>query len=95
MRRTVIALFICISSLACVLGTVPQGEIPPVESPAHTAGSPAASTATVVPIVPAASPVPSFTWTTYTTGDNVNDMAFDSAGNLWAATSGGAGPVEG
>jgi ligand-binding sensor domain-containing protein len=43
---------------------------------------PVGSTETAVP-----SPPP--TWTTYTNGNDVNDLAFDKAGNLWAATSGG------
>ncbi len=39
------------------------------------------SAATTTPLPPA--------WTTYTSGNDVNDLAFDKAGNLWAATSGG------
>lgn len=75
MRRIVIGTLACLLSLACVMSVPQQKDATPVVSTAQ-----AAETAT--PPLPLA-------WTTYTNGNDVNDLAFDKAGNLWAATSGG------
>jgi ligand-binding sensor domain-containing protein len=74
-RRIVTCLLVCFSSLACVMGMVQQENITPVAPTAQVTGT-------------AAPPSPP-TWTIYTSGNDVNDMAFDNEGNLWAATSGG------
>jgi ligand-binding sensor domain-containing protein len=80
-RVIVIGLLVCFLSLACVLGVAQQKAITPSKPSAHTI-PPVGSTETAVP-----SPPP--TWTTYTNGNYVNDLAVDREGNLWAATFGG------
>ncbi|MBN1976958.1 MAG: hypothetical protein JW918_06115 [Anaerolineae bacterium] len=74
-RRIITGLLVCLSSLACVMGVVQQKDATPVV-PAPQATETAA---------PPSPPV----WTAYTNGNDVNDLAVDPAGNLWAATMGG------
>jgi ligand-binding sensor domain-containing protein len=81
-RRIITGLLVCFSSLACVMGVVQQEAIEPTEPTQHITTSPAELTGT-------AAPPPPPTWTIYTSGNDVNDMAFDKEGNLWAATGGG------
>jgi ligand-binding sensor domain-containing protein len=42
------------------------------------------------PAVPTPTPISYSTWTSFTNGNDIRDLAFDGQGNLWAASSGGA-----